>query len=410
MTDTSKTAGAERNGRSDGFYESLPAFDDFAGFTDQSRYHPLPADWRVVLADIRGSTKAIAEGRYKDVNMMGAACITAALNALKQFDPVPDIPYVFGGDGATLAVPGYAADAVRRALMCARVLCETSFGLGMRIGIVPVADVRALDRDILVAKFRLSPGNHLALFSGGGIAMVDSLVKDEIAGAAYRAEPEGATAPPDLAGLSCRWSPIHARKGKILSLLVLSTHADDRARGAAYRNVIARLTEALNQDLGDLSPASDANLRFRWPPAGLFTEARATAGSGLGAFWRRLAFILAQSALQRLLHGVGGRAGAYDAPAYKAELIANTDFRRFDDMLRLVLDCGVEQAAAIEQCLAALRRAGGIAYGLHAADTALMTCLVFNLEKSAHVHFIDGGDGGFAVAAKQLKAQLAGGR
>ena len=42
-------------------------------------------------------------------------------------------------------------------------------------------------------------------------------------------------------------------------------------------------------------------------------------------------------------------------------------------------------------------------------DTALMTCLVFNLEKSEHVHFIDGGDGGFAIAAKQLKAQLAGG-
>ena len=40
----------------------------------------------------------------------------------------------------------------------------------------------------------------------------------------------------------------------------------------------------------------------------------------------------------------------------------------------------------------------------------LMIRLVFNLEKPWHVHFIDGGDGGFAVAAKQLKAQLAGGR
>ena len=96
------------------FYEDMPSFDDFAGFTDIGRYRPLPGDWQVVIADIRGSTKAIAEGRYKDVNMMGAACITAVLNALKAFDPVTVVPYVFGGDGATLAVPSFAVAEVRR--------------------------------------------------------------------------------------------------------------------------------------------------------------------------------------------------------------------------------------------------------------------------------------------------------
>lgn len=130
---------------------------------------------------------------------------------------------------------------------------------------------------------------------------------------------------------------------------------------------------------------------------------------GPGAVWIRLAFILAQRGLRCFLHRIGGKAGAYDAPAYKQELITNSDFRRFDDMLRLVLDCSVEQVAALEESLKTLRLGGGIAYGLQVADTALMTCLVFNLEKSEHVHFIDGGDGGFAIAAKQLKAQLAGG-
>jgi Protein of unknown function (DUF3095) len=36
----------------------------------------------------------------------------------------------------------------------------------------------------------------------------------------------------------------------------------------------------------------------------------------------------------------------------------------------------------------------------------MMTCLVFSLQESRHVHFIDGADGGFALAALQLKAQL----
>ena len=38
---------------------------------------------------------------------------------------------------------------------------------------------------------------------------------------------------------------------------------------------------------------------------------------------------------------------------------------------------------------------------------ALMTCLVFDMRRSEHVHFVDGGNGGFAMAAVGFKARLA---
>jgi hypothetical protein len=44
---------------------------------------------------------------------------------------------------------------------------------------------------------------------------------------------------------------------------------------------------------------------------------------------------------------------------------------------------------------------------VHRSDAALMTCLVFSLERSDHLHFIDGTGGGFTLAARQLKAQAA---
>ena len=396
----------QQSARSNAFYRDLTAFDDFSGFTDADNYVSAPADWIVVLADIRGSTKAIDEGRYKDVNLMGAACITAVLNILKSNGTHLDIPYVFGGDGATLLVPRHVADDVREALIKTQALSASRFGLGMRIGMVPVSAVRALGRDIRVAKFRLSPGNHLAMFSGGGVEAVDALVKGEVTGAPYRIEPLENAALPNLEGLTCRWSPISSQRGSIVSLLVAAPRSGDKARGAIFSNVEKMLRTALKADFASLSPATDASMQFHWPPKFVRSELRASAGTGIGSHCGKLAFILAQSALQWVLHRFNKKAGSYDAPVYKQELIEQTDHRRFDDVLRLVIDCTPEQIKAMEDCLESLRANGDIAYGMHTADCAVMTCIVFDLDKSQHVHFVDGGDGGYALAAKQLKAQL----
>ena len=68
------------------------------------------------------------------------------------------------------------------------------------------------------------------------------------------------------------------------------------------------------------------------------------------------------------------------------------------------------EADHIESILAAARRQNLIDYGLHRASAALMTCFVSSTEDGKHVHFIDGADGGYALAAQQLKAQIAEGR
>jgi len=44
---------------------------------------------------------------------------------------------------------------------------------------------------------------------------------------------------------------------------------------------------------------------------------------------------------------------------------------------------------------------------LHESREALMTCFVQKTNQSDHIHFIDGGDGGYALAAVSLKKQMA---
>ena len=66
----------------------------------------------------------------------------------------------------------------------------------------------------------------------------------------------------------------------------------------------------------------------------------------------------------------------------------------------MVLDCTAAQVAEIEAWLEAEYRAGRLVWGLHEDSAALMTCLVFSLERSEHVHFVDAAGGGFAKAAE----------
>src|SRR3954464_12826122 len=54
------------------FYASIPVFRGFGSLMDPVLYSPLPDDWTIGVADIVESTKAIANERYKAVNMAGA--------------------------------------------------------------------------------------------------------------------------------------------------------------------------------------------------------------------------------------------------------------------------------------------------------------------------------------------------
>jgi hypothetical protein len=82
------------------FYKNLTPFQNFREVTNLNHDQELPADWWVVLTDIVGSTRAIEQNRYKDVNLLGASSIVAVMNNLKG----REVPFVFWGDGATILV------------------------------------------------------------------------------------------------------------------------------------------------------------------------------------------------------------------------------------------------------------------------------------------------------------------
>lgn len=387
---------------SEDFYRNLQPATSFMQAAELQYYARVPDDWTVLIGDIRGSTKAIKAGRYKSINMIGAAVITSVLNACPDFD----IPFVFGGDGGTLVVPPGARDAGIEALARLQAHANSMFDLELRTGALTVTALRAGGHDLRILKLRLSDDNNLAMFAGSGLVFADEWLKRALPGDAILIEPAHSEALPDLEGLSCRWQPLQSQNGMILNIISASRDATPAGERQHFLDVTQALIQILGAPLELSSPVSDQTLRFKWPPAGLDIEARATRGSN--SVIKRRAEILLQTAIQGLIELFKTRVGYYDAPKYHEEMRHNTDFEKYDGMLRLVLDVTIEQAAEINAYLHREHALGRLNFGLHSAKEALMTCVVFSLQESRHIHFIDGAGGGFTLAAMDLKRQLLG--
>lgn len=383
------------------FYRDLPALDRFSEAVEIRRHTPVPPDWWIVIADVVGSTKAIEAGDYKKVNTVGVACIAALVNV----DRSIDIPFVFGGDGATFAVPDVLLDPVISALRGSQRLSRLSFGLDLRVGLVRVGDLAGEDFWVDVAKVRLSPHMTQSAFSGRGWNEAERRVKQPDAAGVMMVREDGGPAAADFDGFECRWQGVPSFNGHKLSLLVAGMSGDPGVNLGTYR-AAANAIQTIYGDVENYHPLQARHMRMAFNPLSLSHEWRVRSRDL--AWWKRLGYFI-RMLLQNL-------AGAYlfmrniDTKEvrwsqYRKEMADNSDFRKFDGMLRMVIDGNDAQAAALERFLDAQFRAGLLVYGMYKSREALVTCLVQSYNGN-HMHFVDGSDGGYALAARGLKQQL----
>ena len=375
------------------FYGGIPVFRGFTSLMDPALYAQLPDDWSIGVADIVDSTKAIAAQRYKAVNMAGAAVIAAVTNALEG----REFPFVFGGDGASFAVAPDDAELARQALAATATWVREDLDLTMRVALVPVRVIRAQGLDVRVARFGPSANLSYAMFSGGGLAWADAAMKR----GEFAVEEAPAGTQPDLSGLSCRFEVMPAARGLILSVLVMPSRGADPQ---AFRKVIEDIIDLVERSPEGGRPVPPQGPPLKWPPEGVELEARTKRGASLLA---RRASVLAFTLFAYLIMRFDIRIGGFVPSRYKRQVVENSDFRKYDDGLRMILDCTPQLERALSDRLNAAAREGIVRYGLHRQDAAMMTCFAPSVLRSDHVHFIDGARGGYASAATALKAMMA---
>lgn len=382
-------------GSSARFYNNLPEHPSFDEAFDFSNYHDLPQDWFIVVVDVINSSKAIEAGHYKQVNTIGAAVIMAAVNINRSIE----IPFTFGGDGATFAMPRKIERKIRGAMRGIMKMARAEFGLDLRVAVIPVEHLNRNGFPTRIKKIAISSAMSQVSLFGDGWMEAENLTR---AGRAFAIDDESGAqdADLDLSGLACHWSEIESRHDHKLCILVQSLLEEPWKQAITYKNVMLEIKKIYGS-IEERHPLSLESIKSSFDFLDALSEARAKERRGLLYQLLYALKTLAGDGAGWLLFWKKNR-----QDAFRKDILENCDFRKFDGMLRLVLDGTEQEKDRIESYLEEKFGERKLVYGLHASKKALMTCVVFSYEMKKHAHFIDGTDGGYALAAMDLKSRL----
>ena len=368
------------------FYKNLQAIDDFKDIAKHSSYTSIPKDWYIVASDIKDSTNAIKNGKYKDVNMVGALTIISILNINKQID----LPFVFGGDGSFLLIPPSLLNDTKQALLATKKLAKLSYSLDLRIAIISVKEIYKYHKEILITKFKISHNYSQAMIKGGGLELCDTLLKSsEKYHIKEKIDPKFHV---DISGLECRWEDIPSPKDDTISLLI-------RANEESYYETILNDLENILGTKQNRNPISQNNTILSFKNKVLNKEASLSTQNKFLKSLLMFKFKCSNLVGKFLMdYNIGKWA------QYKNRVVSTTDTEKFDDILRMVVSTTSEETKALETYLEKEYKAKRLSYGIHKSDASLMTCLIFE-RHGKHIHFVDSSNGGYATAFIDLKSK-----
>ncbi|SEI38589.1 Protein of unknown function [Allopseudospirillum japonicum] len=376
------------------FYQDLAGVPNFETLLQLDAYQVLPDDWYLLIADIENSTDKIHAGAYQEVNTLGASCIISVLNVCRPLK----IPYSFGGDGAVLAIPAAYYQASVQALQGTQTLAQHVYQLKLRIGAVTVKALNQHQAKVKVAKLQTQVSgqvNEQAAFMGQGLVLAETWLKQGKIQLAHNPQAQA-----DFSGLQCRWNQIASPSETTLALLVEARGESLKAHLQIYQEVTAKIKEIYGEAIHPLN-IDNLHMTYAESKLGIERKLHQYRKSKMSNFLYAIKtrFIVA---LASMMMATNIKTSGYAWGNYKADMLARTDYRKLEQGLRLIVAGTYQQQAQLVDYLHQQQNLGQLFFGIHSAQAALLTCMIFDPAKD-HFHFVDAADGGYALAAKQLK-------
>ncbi|MFK7845218.1 MAG: DUF3095 family protein [Rhodothermales bacterium] len=376
------------------FYANLPIHRATlsALLDDESHFDEVPGDWHVIVTDIKNSTIAFKAGRSEEINLIATGCIIATLN-LAQKQQI-SIPFFFGGDGATLIVPPELLAPALRALKVHRANTITNFGLELRVGSVPVVNLQEAEQELLISRIYISDAFSIPIFLGNGLAAAEKIIKAQNPDLSGEDSVESEL---DLNGMECRWDKVKPAVSahEVVSLLVSNQQGQKQAQ--AFKQVVDLIDEIYGPHQLR-NPVSRTGLQLKGTLEKIGLEMRTRLG-GFNFLYLMKHWILTKFGAWFFFSREAGQ-------QYVDEIVELTDTLVIDGRINTVIAGTTEQRRQLEEALNTLETAGLIHYGLFVSNESVMSCYVRD-RKDKHIHFVDGADGGYTMAAKVWKQKLA---
>ena len=370
------------------FYQNLPLVSNNSKkhfWLDNSKYHKFDENWFVVSLDIKESTLAIEKGEYKKVNMLASASIVAFLNASDY-----EIPFVFGGDGATILVPFSMKEEARRLILMCQRMAHQRFDLELRGNLLSVIDIYKAGKKIEVLKEEVDERYIQAIFKGGGLRYADDLMKSTYV---LNDDLEGKIEI-NLEGLECRWQNIKSPLGVSGSILI----------DAYERETYEEVFEEIERCFGTYShrrPVTEKVLNLSFSFKTFFEESMSKESRFINVL-KRTIFSFFENILGYIFMKYSLVIGKMPWGEYKEIVTHTTDSEKFEDILKMVIASDEKSFTKFEIFLNDFYKQGKLNYGIHTSDSSIMTCLVFE-RHGKQVHFIDSTEGGYSLASKAFK-------
>lgn len=378
------------------FYIELPNAPDFASALEEEHLRPFPEDWVVIKTDMVSSTRHLLEGRYKEVNSASALLIMAAANVVGNMN----FPFIFGGDGVTLAVPAKLSSQMRPVLAGVIHNIKTIYGFKYRLAFFPVQELYRRGLTLRCGATQISSRYRQAVLVGTGIDWMDAEFKNADSPFLVDVQHEPFVEP-DMSGFSCRWQDFPSPREETVALIVRPRTPQ------ALQEVIEMIHQSV--DSTRLAhPLRVAAHKMNFKDKNLRTEAIIMSGRKSGFRYRLWLFLIK---LQMMILPIVIAfklpivSGKKKIAQIKMDNVESSDTQKIENSYYTVLALKRSEREKIERRLEQLRQEGKVYYGLHRSNRALLTCLI-QMEVGDEVHFVDAADGGYAMASQQLKAQM----
>ena len=357
---------------------------------NEEDFKNVPESWYVIVVDIQNSTNAVKEGNHHQVNLTATGAIISVLNTIRKFQGNIEIPYFFGGDGATFIVPFSLLDKIVQVLDNYRIHIKRKTNLVLRVGQIHVKELVEKNVQLKIAKHQLTEKLSIPIVLGNGLKVAEHIIKSSFKEKNTTSFDESLL---NLEGMECRWDEISPDKSQAKVVCLLLDATVEATQSDIYKQVLSQM----EKDFGSFEnrqPIKNTKLRLDANPTKVLEEMKISLVSNNWMYflknWLKTNFgkiyLNLTSSGKQYLKQIGQLSHTF----------------MLDGMINTVFTAEQSKIDNFIAFLDNLEADNKLIYGIHVTHASVMSCYVLD-RRTTHSHFVDGTEGGYTSAAKMFK-------